>query len=626
MTSFHYEHFPLTDTDTDRDVLDTDHNEFDHDDLDDLHRRQRPKIRRCRLTAHQLQTLSQVFEQDSQPSMETRIALGAQLGMETKQVSAWFQNKRQKLKNAPATPFPSSSVPSPSLARDLDSHPDYHQHTIYHSRELPQPDFNRYHQPYTAYARPHHRQPFNVIDHTPNYIDRYPPTHHYHDQYDMKPSTTTFQLPPTPKYINTVPAGSGATIDRMMTRSHSSSSRSRSRSGSTDSEYTRSTESVPSVDSYSDYLTLTASFVPQPGTKGREMMRGITKAKREPFDENHHSLALRVPTPPPEAVQSPVMKKSGVSATNRRTSMRARSARLAASPILTNNRHVSTGGSPAASHTTTGESQPKRLTRSRMSASQRAYLHSIYEQNPEPTMAERQVIADKLGVQIGKITNWFRNLRQSVRRGKLLDAKLTSTRATTVDSKAEDEDEDMGDGMEVEEDGEQSDDETRVSPSPAPIILAKPAPAIVPGKGAYSTHSLIAASEYAALHSPPDIYAEEDDDEEEEEHEALTPHPSPASKLAHSFGASSSTLNVNVSSNTPESPSSRGGICLPSISISLAESDEQDEKKQLRRREEQKFQSAYEDAMLLLHFRQNCDVRDIHGGVVVGRPGTPPMY
>ena len=71
-----------------------------------------------------------------------------------------------------------------------------------------------------------------------------------------------------------------------------------------------------------------------------------------------------------------------------------------------------------------------------------------------------------------------------------------------------------------------------------------------------------------------------------EEHEALTPHHSPESKLAHTFGPSSSTLNV--SSNTPEnmnmlgspSPSSRGGILLPSISISLAGSEEQVEKKQ----------------------------------------------
>jgi hypothetical protein len=418
----------------------------------------------------------------------------------------------------------------------------------------------------------------------------------------------------------------------MMTRLRSVS---RASSASTDSEYTGTTESVHASDSYSDYLTRTASFLPQPisstNTKGRESTSTSTKPKREPFDENHHSLALRVPTPPPEAVFSvPVNKKSNLTATNRRTSTRARSARLATSPIMSSGRLLSSTGSPASNE---NDGQPKRLTRSRMSASQRAYLHGIYGQNPEPTMAERQVIADKLGVQIGKITNWFRNLRQSVRRGRLLDAKQASTRGTTVESKGEEDEEDEADNREVEremdvdEGGSQSEEDARVSPSPAPpataTTAAAPSASIVPGKGAYSTQTLIGAA-YAALHSPSDSYADDDEEEEEEEHEALTPHPSPESKMAHSFGPNSSALNVN--SNTHEnilaspSPSSRG---LPSISITLAQS-ESDQKR--RHQQDQKYHSAIEDALLLLHFRQNCDVRDIHHGVVVERPSSPALY
>jgi hypothetical protein len=76
MSAFLFERFP-PDTDTDRDRDDGEPDDYDTSDL----RRQRPKIRRCRLTAHQLQTLNHVFEQDTQPSMEARIALGSQLGM-----------------------------------------------------------------------------------------------------------------------------------------------------------------------------------------------------------------------------------------------------------------------------------------------------------------------------------------------------------------------------------------------------------------------------------------------------------------------------------------------------------------------------------------------------------------
>lgn len=78
MSAFLIERFPPNDTDTDHDDGD---GELDEYDTTDPHRRQRPKIRRCRLTAHQLQSLNQVFDLDSQPSMETRIALGTQLGM-----------------------------------------------------------------------------------------------------------------------------------------------------------------------------------------------------------------------------------------------------------------------------------------------------------------------------------------------------------------------------------------------------------------------------------------------------------------------------------------------------------------------------------------------------------------
>lgn len=578
MSAFLIERFP---PDYDRDD-DRDDGEPDEFDPADPHRRQRPKIRRCRLTAHQLQTLNHVFEQDSQPSMESRIALGSQLGMETKQVSAWFQNKRQKLKNAQPTPFTPSSQPSSSYPREFDAQhqdsSDYHRAQQLYRQDLPPHDYTRYHQGYLDYQRGPYRRPFATLDHEANYPDRYPVPHY--DRLDMKPTTSTFQVPPPAPYLATAAGPRGLNGDRMATRSRSVSSR--SASAATESSHT--TDFMPSSET----------------TKEHPMM---TKAKREPVDEDHHSLALAVSSPPPDTLPpSPGMMHktvmiSSVAPTNRRTSTRARSARLAASPLMTNNRPLSSTASPASNHNET--QQQKRLTRSRMSASQRAYLHNIYEKNSEPTMAERQAIADKLGVQVGKITNWFRNLRQSVRRGKLLDAQLSGGRGTTAESKADEENE-----MDIDDEGSQSEGEaTRVSRSPA----AAPA-AVVPGK---------------ALHSPPYAYVEEDDDEEEEEaHEALTPHPSPEAKVAHSFGHSTAAPNTPENLLTSPSPS-RAGICLPSINITLAPTDEE---KKRQRQQDQKFQSSLEDALLLLHFRQNCDVRDIHHGVVVGRPSSPSLF
>ncbi|KAI5998063.1 hypothetical protein EDD15DRAFT_2386812 [Pisolithus albus] len=65
---------------------------------------------RHRHTATQLAALNELFEKGDHPSLEDRVELAERLGMETKTVNAWFQNKRASTKKRNKG-GPSDSVP-----------------------------------------------------------------------------------------------------------------------------------------------------------------------------------------------------------------------------------------------------------------------------------------------------------------------------------------------------------------------------------------------------------------------------------------------------------------------------------------------------------------------------------
>ncbi|KAI0032765.1 hypothetical protein K488DRAFT_85587 [Vararia minispora EC-137] len=101
----------------------------EHDDVkpeDHPSSNDRPKKPRHRHAPHQLALLNELYEREEHPSLEERTSLAQRLGMETKTVNAWFQNKRasNKKRNRPShsTPVlasaPGSSLP-PSSSYEL---------------------------------------------------------------------------------------------------------------------------------------------------------------------------------------------------------------------------------------------------------------------------------------------------------------------------------------------------------------------------------------------------------------------------------------------------------------------------------------------------------------------------
>jgi len=59
---------------------------------------QQNKKKRQRTSPDQLAILEQIFQTDKMPSQQTRVQLADQLGMSSRRVQIWFQNKRAKVK------------------------------------------------------------------------------------------------------------------------------------------------------------------------------------------------------------------------------------------------------------------------------------------------------------------------------------------------------------------------------------------------------------------------------------------------------------------------------------------------------------------------------------------------
>jgi DNA-binding transcriptional regulator YdaS (Cro superfamily) len=76
---------------------------------------------RHRHSPTQLIALNELYEKDEHPSLDLRVNLAERLGMETKTVNAWFQNKRaSSKKRALSATNPSNSNSSSSSLRPLD--------------------------------------------------------------------------------------------------------------------------------------------------------------------------------------------------------------------------------------------------------------------------------------------------------------------------------------------------------------------------------------------------------------------------------------------------------------------------------------------------------------------------
>lgn len=78
------------------------------------------KKKRQRTSPDQLAILEEIFQTDKMPNQQTRVQLADQLGMSSRRVQIWFQNKRAKVKRGSSRP--DGECPSPnSLSQSTSS-------------------------------------------------------------------------------------------------------------------------------------------------------------------------------------------------------------------------------------------------------------------------------------------------------------------------------------------------------------------------------------------------------------------------------------------------------------------------------------------------------------------------
>ncbi|KAG7099779.1 hypothetical protein E1B28_001591 [Marasmius oreades] len=322
--------------------------------------RDRQKKPRHRHSPAQLAALNELFERDEHPSLDMRASLAERLGMETKTVNAWFQNKRASSKKRTVTrtapdadiqPMTSSTPPNhpgSNIASEEYFEDDHYLPIDHPQRSLQSPN------PVPGWSQAH---TFGS-DHTQDLSDNDPARR-------MRVRPTPEQTEELKKLFNII--------------AHPSTEQ---RQGLADRIGMR-------------YQSVTNWFQNQ---------RSIAKKKKEdeilqPLDDRRTYPGLSAPS-------------SGFPPTRSHPSLP--SYRRSVSPAYSYQEELSRN--PRRSTTPYSVGVTSRSKRSRPEPNQLAALNALYRKNPHPSVEDRTALAVEIGMDLGKVTNWFRNIRQTHRR------------------------------------------------------------------------------------------------------------------------------------------------------------------------------------------------------------------
>ncbi|KAK7058557.1 hypothetical protein VNI00_002193 [Paramarasmius palmivorus] len=329
--------------------------------------RDRQKKPRHRHSPAQLAALNELFDRDEHPALELRVSLAERLGMETKTVNAWFQNKRASSKKRTVTrPLPDSDTNSISLAPN--SHPSSQSHS--------DPD---------------------------TYDDIYPP-------YEYSQSSNPLGWSQSQSNNSDYP--------HFLTENDSMPRRMRVRPSAEQTEELKKLFNInphPSTEqrqSLADRIGMRYQSV----TNWFQNQRSIAKKKKEdeinPYPEASNDSRTYSGFPPPSNYHPSL----GLPPPTSHPSLPSASARSRRSLSPAYEDFQSRRSNPRRSVTPYSTSMTSRPRRSRPEPHQLAALNELYNRNAHPSIEERSSLALEIGMDLGKVTNWFRNLRQTKRR------------------------------------------------------------------------------------------------------------------------------------------------------------------------------------------------------------------
>ncbi|KAG5718697.1 Zinc finger homeobox protein 3 [Termitomyces sp. T112] len=326
---------------------------------------------RHRHTPAQLAALNELFDKNEHPSLESRSSLAERLGMETKTVNAWFQNKRaSSKKRTRSVPYTIPSVISsstPSSSNNFNRHPSDYDDYYYDDDYLPLDEFSR--ADYPGYSDYSHFT--SETDSMPRRL-RIRPSPEQTDElrklYNITPHPTTDQRQLLAERI-------GMRYQSITNWFQNQRSLAKKRK----EDDVDGLGPILSTDHHTEPRTYSAF----------------------PPPSNHPSLGL--PVLPPSGHSSAPMSGSHRRSPSISPSLDSRSPRRSSS------RHSSTPYSVS-------QSSLSRPRRSRPEPYQLDALKDLYTKTSTPSIEERSALALEIGMDVGKVTNWFRNLRQTARK------------------------------------------------------------------------------------------------------------------------------------------------------------------------------------------------------------------
>ncbi|PPQ77037.1 hypothetical protein CVT25_014854 [Psilocybe cyanescens] len=348
---------------------------------------QQSKKPRHRHSPTQLAALNHLFDQNEHPPLEQRSALADRLGMETKTVNAWFQNKRASSKKrvrgggaAQYDPQPINTAPPPLPLPSLQNH-DMHRHNDMH--DILDDDYLLSHSRSVSVVQSECPPPFYAGH--PDHAHFYTESENVPRRMRIRPSSE--QTDELRKLYNINPHPS---TEQRTTLARSISMR---------------------------YESVTNWFQNQ---------RSLAKKRKEDEPESFSPSATKAEYPhetrqysafPPPSLPHPSLGLPPLSAhpplVHANNSVSFRSPSVSPSMDDQSPRRSSRRSPTPYGSMTTNFARPRR---SRPEPYQLDALKVLFTKTSTPTIEERSALALEIGMDVGKVTNWFRNLRQTARK------------------------------------------------------------------------------------------------------------------------------------------------------------------------------------------------------------------
>ncbi|KAH9837341.1 uncharacterized protein C8Q71DRAFT_757793 [Rhodofomes roseus] len=396
-----------------------------------------PKKPRHRHSAFQLAALNELYDKNEHPSLEERTSLAERLGMETKTVNSWFQNKRasckKRHKGAPAT----TSGPTAGAGSSATTGASAKKSSNSNSVELP---------PISALIASVSTRPGLGLG---------PPPPRQSEYSDYDDDEYMHRLPPTQQQL--FYAGNPH-HDHLDAPEQSSRPKARSRPSAVQTEELRKVYDVnphPAKEEREE-LGHKIGMRYQSVTNWFQNQRSIAKKRKDEEDAHAAAVAAHAassskprmfsPFPPAASAAHPSLSLSVPPATGHPSlalplppqhSISApppRARRSSSAAPLSRGHDLSHGSSRSYSRPSSPRVSPYRMPsdrlhgqsglqeksqrprRTRPEPHQLEALKKVFRRTSTPSIEERSALALAIGMDVGKVTNWFRNLRQTARK------------------------------------------------------------------------------------------------------------------------------------------------------------------------------------------------------------------